>query len=97
MDLADLTLAHFEPLVGDTFTLDRAADEPLAWTLASATPAGEWPGGRQPFELIFAGPPRPILPQAIYRLTHARLGALEIFVVPLGQDETGTTYQAVFS
>lgn len=97
MDVGDLTLAHFEPLVGDTFRLEGATDEPLAFTLRSATPAGEWPGGRQPFELIFVGPPRPILPQATYRLTHARLGAREIFIVPLGQDETGTTYQAVFS
>jgi hypothetical protein len=97
MDLGDLTLADFEPLVGDTFMLEGATEVPLAFTLRSATPAGEQPGGRAPFGLIFGGPPQPLLAQAIYRLTHAELGALEIFVVPLGQDEAGTTYQAIFA
>ena len=97
MDLGDLTLADFEPLVGDTFVLEGGPDEPLPCTLQSATPAGEQPGGRQPFGLVFLGPPQPLLPQAIYRLTHAELGALEIFVVPLGQDQSGTTYQAIFA
>jgi len=97
MDLEDLTLATFEPLVGDTFMLEGATDEPLACTLQSATPAGEQPGGREPFGLIFIGPPQPLLPQAIYRLTHPELGALEIFIVPLAQKETGTTYEAIFA
>lgn len=97
MDLSKLTLATFEPLVGDAFMLEGATDDPLPCTLQSATPAGEQPSGRQPFGLIFIGPAQPILPQAIYRLTHAQLGALEIFIVPLGRDETGTTYQAVFA
>ena len=97
MDLGALTLADFAPHVGDTFMLAGATDQPLACTLQSAAPAGEQPGGRAPFGLIFLGPPQPLLAQAIYRLTHAQLGALEIFLVPLGQDQAGTTYQAIFA
>ncbi len=97
MDLGALTMADFEPLVGDAFMLEGVTADPLACTLQSVTPAGERPGGRAPFGLIFLGPPQPILPQATYRLVHGGLGALEIFVVPLGQDDGGTTYQAIFA
>ncbi len=96
MDLEDLTLAMFEPLVGETFALDAGAGEPLELVLAAAAPAGEQPGGRAPFSLLFHGPPQPLLPQAIYRLEHTALGALEIFIVPLGQDAQVTRYEAIF-
>ena len=54
-------------------------------------------GGRQPFSLIFVGPASPILPQATYRLEHDEMGALELFLVPVGCDEVGAQYQAVFA
>ncbi len=97
MRLEDLTLAVFESLVGDTFALDAGAAEPLDLVLTAATPTGEQPGGRVPFSLLFDGPPRPLLPQAIYPLAHAELGALEIFIVPLGQDAEATRYEAIFA
>jgi hypothetical protein len=97
MRLEDLTLAVFEPLVGDTFALDAGAGASIDLVLAAAAPAGERPGGRAPFSLLFDGPPRPLLPQAIYPLTHAKLGALEIFIVPLGQDAEATRYEAIFA
>jgi len=87
----------FEPLVGERFALDAAAGEPLELVLTAATPAGEQPGARAPFSLAFDGPPQPLLPQAIYRLEHAALGALEIFIVPLGQDTDATRYEAIFA
>ena len=98
MDLADLTLATFEPLVGDVFAVGiEPAGEDIEFVLESATSAGDWPGGRQPFGLIFRGPPEPMLPQAIYALQHAALGALEIFVVPIARDAESVSYQAIFT
>ena len=99
MDLADLTLATFEPLVGDAFAVGSEATGvvPIELVLESATSAGDWPGGRQPFSLIFRGPPEPALPQAIYALVHAGLGALQIFVVPIARDAEGVSYQAIFT
>lgn len=96
MDLGDLTLSTFQPLIGDRFALDATAGE-IAFVLESATPAGTWPGGRDPFSLIFRGPPEPVLEQAIYRLAHAGLGVLEIFVVPIAGDADGVSYQAIFT
>jgi hypothetical protein len=96
MDLDELTLAIFEPRVGDAFTIGAAAAG-VELVLESATAVGERPGGRDPFSLVFRGPPRPLLAQAIYRLEHAELGALEIFVVPIGQDADATRYEAIFT
>jgi hypothetical protein len=95
MDLADLTLAHFEPLVGDEFRI--AEPQPVELELAEARSAGDWPGGREPFRLLFRGPRDPLLPQSIYRLEHAGLGALEIFVVPVARDAERTSYEAIFT
>jgi len=96
MGLEDLTAATFEPHVGDTFTID-AEPEAIALALAQVTTLGDRPGGRDPFSLLFRGPAEPLLPQAIYRLEHAGLGALEIFVVPLAPDDAGARYEAIFS
>jgi hypothetical protein len=97
MDLAALTLATFEPRVGEAFTLHADDEEKLALTLREATMLGERPGGRDAFSVVFVGPSEPVLPQAIYRLRHDELGALEIFIVPIAQDAEGTSYEAVFT
>jgi hypothetical protein len=55
------------------------------------------PEFRQPFTLSFRGPREPILPQGTYELSHAELGTLEIFIVPVASNEAGTTYEAVFN
>lgn len=97
MDLQALTLATFEPLVGEAFEVAAGDDDPLTFTLASAAALGPWPGGRDPFSLEFRGPSTPLLAQAIYRFEHAATGPLEIFVVPLGRDADGATYEAIFT
>ncbi|MDP1850492.1 MAG: hypothetical protein Q8K79_22065 [Solirubrobacteraceae bacterium] len=96
MDLGALTLSTFEPLVGDRFGVE-GAPAAVELVLESATAVGEWPGGRDPFSLVFCGPGEPLLPQAIYALRHAGLGVLEIFLVPIGRDAPGVHYEAVFT
>jgi len=96
MDLEALTAATFEPHTGDTFAV-AAEPGPLALVLESVTLLADRPGGRDPFSLLFLGPPDPVLPQAIRRLEHAKLGALEIFIVPLGRDPQHARYEAIFA
>jgi hypothetical protein len=96
MDLRELTLETFEPCVGEPFII-AAEPEQIDLVLDTAQARGEWPGGRQPFSLTFRGPHEPLLPQAIYRLEHAELGALEIFIVPIGRDAGSVTYEAIFT
>lgn len=76
---------------GATVDLELSAAEPLARGREHGT-------HRQPFSLIFRGPKAPPLAQQIYRLEHPAMGALEIFLVPIGPDEGGTLrYEAVFN
>jgi hypothetical protein len=97
VELADATLRIFEPLIGDVFVVAVTEPASIELVLESAAAAGSWQGGRQPFSLVFHGPRDPLLAQAIYRFEHEALGALEIFVVPLGQSAEHTTYEAVFT
>jgi hypothetical protein len=96
MTLANVTAASFAGHLLDGFGLATPAGTiPLVLTeVEMLGPAG---GNRDAFTLLFLGPARPILPQAIYRLEHPALGRLEIFLVPLGPRDGGMRYEAVFS
>ena len=102
MDLAEVTADDFSGAVGDTFML-RAADLSLPLELKAAStypqgsPARDEQGRRNPFELIFRGPPDPIVTQRIYHLEHDTIGALEVFMVPIGVDGDGASYHVVFA
>ena len=65
---------------------DRTADQPQPTS-----------SGRQPFSLIFQGALEPVLSQRIYKIEHGEMGSLELFLVPVGQTESATHYQAVFN
>ncbi len=53
---------------------------------------------RAPFSLIFRSPgERRHAPQQIYTVRHPELGEIEIFLVPIGPDERGMRYEAVFT
>lgn len=97
--LDTLTLEHFEPHVGTAFRIDFTDHAPIELVLAQVDAHGgpAVPGNRQAFSLLFQGPLEPVLPQRIYPLQHTELGVLEIFIVPLGPDELGLRYEAVFT
>ena len=101
--LERLTANSFAPAVGDTFVLDAGDAGRLELELLESrlhdpdAPAEDASGARAPFSLTFRGPAEPILPQRIYELEHPTLGTLEIFIVPIGRDEAGTSYEAVFA
>ncbi len=95
-------MTTFAGRVGERFRI--LIDEATALTtlLIEVTPAPD-PGirsaraGRAPFSLVFRSPPGAPLPQHIYRVQHDELGALDLFLVPIGPDEEGMRYEAVFS
>lgn len=49
------------------------------------------------FSIYFYGPGDILMPQGIYTLEHERMGAFEIFLVPVARDERGFRYEAVFN
>jgi hypothetical protein len=102
--LDDLTLATFASLLHGRFRADLGTGEPLALELVEAVDLGGHsatasprPGERSPFSIVFRGPREPVLSQRTYRVEHERLGAFELFLVPVGRDESGMRYEAVFA
>ena len=99
----------FEPLVGQSFAVELM-DGTVPLILRSITrlppprrvdarggPVPIEAGARQdPFTLLFGGASH-LLPQNTYRITSGSLGdAVELFIVPVGQDREGFIYEAVF-
>ena len=86
---------------GEPFRLHCDDGSTLDLELASVAPGPAPPSdaGRQraPFSIVFRGPLEPVLPQRIYGFEHDELGSFELFIVPIGPDEAGMQYEAVFS
>lgn len=98
--LENLTIDTFQPRLGALFTLVVDDDTRIPLKLTEVSPWG--PGAskgrpRVPFSLIFHTVPKAVLPQAIYRLESDTMEAMELFLVPLGPDERGMRYEAVFT
>jgi len=94
-----LSRETFAGRAGETFDL-AMGDGALTLTLTEVTPlpARPFPGMmRAPFSLIFRSTNPVVLPQKIYRLNNPAMGALDVFLVPIGRDVKGAVYQAVFS
>jgi hypothetical protein len=103
--LDQLTVTDFVAHVNTSFRVLLGSGDVLDLELIEAKTIGESrrpdsPGIRQhAFSLIFWGPRDRMLPQRIYPVEHPTLGALDIFLVPLGPegDSQGLHYQAVFN
>jgi uncharacterized protein DUF6916 len=93
--VSDLTVDSFAPHVGERFALPEQGRE-LELIEARAHPGEPPPGRRAPFALLFRSPVEPILEQRTYEFEHPELGALAIFIVPVGRDDTGIRYEAIF-
>lgn len=98
--IESLTHERFEAYLDDEFVIVQGAGR-ISCRLTECSelrdggPVEE--GRRRPFSLIFVGPVEPVLHQATYRVEHAKLGALDLFLVPVGRSEAGAQYQAVFA
>src|SRR5215470_11433438 len=94
----DLTIESFQPCVGSDFQIQLNSSS-LPLSLAECEPLNL--SIRQPargaFRLVFHGPLRPVLPQRIYTLAHEQLGALDIFIVPIGPQGQAMQYEAIFT
>jgi hypothetical protein len=102
--LATVERGTFEPLLGRRFRLIEDGTPVLELRLSRVSGCGpraaeeaRGRGQRVPFSLLFHGPTVPLLPQRIYHIEEESLGALELFLVPLGPDEHGMRYEAIFA
>lgn len=94
--LAQLNPTTLTEHVGTTFEVVNDPANVFSITLTSVA-EHEKTERNHSFSLFFHGPQTPFMPQAIYKLQHAELGALEIFLVPVAKDKDGFQYEAVFN
>jgi hypothetical protein len=96
--LERLTIDDFLPLVGSSFWL-YTGDHKVELRLTKAKPVMESEAARLKrvaFSLYFLAPL--LVPQGIHHLKHDALPeALDIFLVPIGQEPGGFTHEAVFT
>ncbi len=102
--LETFTVETFSRHLGETFRLDIGQSAPLELELIQVTDQGresakrtDGSGLRAPFSILFRGPGNVLLPQRIYPLEHDEIGSVDIFLVPVGPDQAGQRYEAVFS
>ena len=95
--LEDFTVRTFSKHLGDAFRVHPEDSDPLDVELISANELGEEPRGGRPFSVVFRGSADVALPQRTYRMERAGIGEFEIFLVPIGPDEKGPRYEAIFT
>ncbi len=98
--LDQLTAESFEPHVGTSFWAEFPNGGKVELRLVRAAKVMESEAARldrHPFSLFFIGPKSYRLEQQIYHLTHEAMGALDIFLVPVGADAQTYQYEAVFT
>lgn len=95
-DLATLEIGDFAPHCDTVFDMQVPTGVvPLKLLKIDQTGDSGRPGGA--FSLLFVAPKGPWLPQATYPLTHPAMGAMEIFLVPIGPASGGNGYYATFT
>jgi len=106
MDLGELTLEKALALVGTNFevtlpdgaTTNMKLDEALTLDVRQRRRTRGAPvPKREPFSLYFLGDPKVLLPQGTYDFRSEAVQFENLFIVPIGQDEEGTEYEAVFT
>lgn len=101
--LDKLTSGDFSRYLNQTFRIRAESREPLEAELIEVTELGPDPipdeetSGRRPFSIVLRAPKDTDLPQHIYQVEHAEMGTFGLFLVPIGPDETGMRYEAVFT
>jgi hypothetical protein len=99
--LRTLVLADFASHVGKTFPMRVGPNAPVALVLSDARSLGSAPSPSErseSFSLLFTSGERGNAPQAIYALEHPELGAIEVFLVPVGPAPSGgMQYEAIFN
>ena len=93
MDLIDVRIEQFKPLVGQDFKLGNS-DLNFSFLEVQVQKTREG-AARTAFALLFACPVPAA--QGTYALQHEALGQLEIFLVPIRQDGAGVHLEAIVS
>ncbi len=98
--LADMTKFNdYSPLLGQKFQVASSNSDQIEVELieAEALPSPGKETQNESFSLVFRAAKDSGLWQGITTLEHASLGSTDLFLVPVGEDEEGLYFQAVFN
>lgn len=98
--MAELTEQEFRRHLFTKFQIPAENRDPLELELVEVTGYqgdDSQESGMERFSVFFIGPPNVELPQYTYPLHHSELGVCDIFLVPVGLEEKGYRYEAVFN
>ena len=96
--LEKLTIAEFQPRVGETFAATAGDGRKLSLKLAAVDELqGRPDADRVPFSLKFQDEAQDHVPQQTVAVEHPEMGSFDLFVVPLGPVPEGMRYEAVFT
>ena len=99
MNVAEVTLEELSKHVDDRFRVSVGEASPFDAHLIEVSPMGSTvgPTGRNPFSAVLRGPENDMPEQGTYAVEHGELGSFELFLVPIGPDDKGMKYEAVFT
>ena len=103
-----LTHESFAPYIGTEFRIyiDPSTSVPAELVEVSVrsqrVPRASWATSsepqREPFSIVFRAPLEQPLWQQMYRVEHTAIGVIEgLFLVPVGINQDGRFYEAIFS
>ena len=96
MALEDLTKENLSENVNTKFRVRLEEGKAVELELAEVKVHLSSPR-QEMFSIFFRGAHDFFLPQSTYHLEHERLGESDIFLVPVGRDENGFLYEALFN
>ena len=94
-----LSIQNFAGAANQEFEISMG-EAAMSVTLIEVKPLQQqpYPGMmREPFSLLFKSASPIILPQKMYRIKNPAVGAIDVFLVPVAQDQGAIVYQAVFN
>jgi hypothetical protein len=95
-DVASLDHSFFATRIGAALTVPFENIENITLTLAEVSDLKE-SKRQERFAVVFRGPLAVPLAQGSYVVELEEIGAFDLFLVPVGMDEQGYFYEAVFN
>jgi hypothetical protein len=101
-DLKTLTTEQAQARLDDLFVRPNDAGPDVELHLIGVEklprdPRAKEQDGDRPFSLLFRGPHDPVLTQGMHDLENEALPLRGLFLVPVGREEDGYRYEAVFT
>ena len=93
---AALTFQEFTENLNTKFHIPVNDSQRVELELAEISELKQTPRNEE-FAVVFRGPKEIFLGQGMRALEHEKLGKLELFIVPIREDEKGYYYEAVFN